>query len=144
MTSIYVVVVKMTSINGLLTCSKELLRVSSTVFLSQSWSLNSIYIKSAFLQSKQINRQVCVKPPQDFVRESMVTKENCLLTMRHKSTRRTAKVKCESFKNDPGLFMYHYKRILHGLQNYWRRPFLKRLHRIFKISSVNKKTWLRS
>ena len=39
-------------------CSKEVLQVSLTVFLSQSWSLNSIDIKSAFLQVKEINRQV--------------------------------------------------------------------------------------
>ena len=50
----------------------------------------------------------------------MVTEKNSLWTMRDESTRRTAKVKCESFKNDPGLFlfMYQYRRILHGLQNH--------------------------
>ena len=38
-----------TSMNDSPTCSKEVLRVSLTVFLSQSWSLNSVDIKSAFL-----------------------------------------------------------------------------------------------
>ena len=73
----------------------------------------------------------------------MITEKNCLWTMRHESTRRTAKVKCESFKNDPGLFlfMYQYRRILHGLQNHCTRQFLKPLHKIFKIASVNKKTF---
>ena len=63
---------KMTSINDWPTSGKELLRRSLTVFLSQSWSLNSIDIKSAFLQGKKINMRVCVKPPKDFVRERKV------------------------------------------------------------------------
>ena len=42
------------------TCGKEVLRVS------ESWSLNSIEIKSAFLQRKEIIRQVYLKPPKDF------------------------------------------------------------------------------
>ena len=63
---------KMTSINDWPTSSKELLQVSLTVFLSQSWSLDSIDIKSAFLQGKKINRHVCAKPPKDFVREGKV------------------------------------------------------------------------
>ena len=49
---------KMTSMNDSPTCSKEVLQALLTVFLSQSWSLNSIDIKSAFLHGKEINRQV--------------------------------------------------------------------------------------
>ena len=49
---------KMTSMNDSPTCSNEVLRVSLTAFLSQSWSLNSINIKSALLKGKEINRQV--------------------------------------------------------------------------------------
>ena len=37
--------------------------------VSQSWSLNSIEIKSAFLQRKEIIRQVYLKPPKEFARE---------------------------------------------------------------------------
>ena len=43
-----------TSMNDSPTCSKEVLRVSLTVFLSQSWRLNSIDIKSVFLHGKEI------------------------------------------------------------------------------------------
>ena len=61
---------KMTWINDWPTCSKELMRVSLTVFLGQSWSLNSINIKSASLQGKKIDkkidRKVCLKPAKDF------------------------------------------------------------------------------
>ena len=57
---------KTTSINDWPTCSKELIRVSLTVFLGQSWSLDSINIKSASLQGKKIDRQVCLKPAKKF------------------------------------------------------------------------------
>ena len=61
-----------TSMNDSPTHSKEVLRVSLTIFLSQSWSLNSIDIKSALLQGKEINRQVYLKPPKDFAKEGKV------------------------------------------------------------------------
>ena len=48
------------SMNDSPTYGKEVLRVS------QSWSLNSIEIKSAFLQRKEIIRQVYLKPRKDF------------------------------------------------------------------------------
>ena len=61
-----------TSMNDSPICSKEVLRGSLTIFLSQSWGLNSIDIKSAFLQDKEINIQVYLKPPKDFAREGKV------------------------------------------------------------------------
>ena len=61
-----------TSMNDSQTCSKKVLRVPLTLLLSQSWSLNSIDIKSAFLQGKEINRDVYLKPPKDFARERKV------------------------------------------------------------------------
>ena len=54
------------SMNDSPTYGKEVLRVS------QSWSLNSIEIKSAFLQRKEIIRQVYLKPPKDFAWEQKV------------------------------------------------------------------------
>ena len=61
-----------TSMNDSPTCSKEVSRVSLTVFLSQSWNLNSIDIKSASLQGKEINRQVYLKSPKDFANKGKV------------------------------------------------------------------------
>ena len=61
-----------TSMSDLPTCSKEVLRVSLTVFLSQSCRLNSIDIKSVFLQGKEIISWVYLKPPKDFAREGKV------------------------------------------------------------------------
>jgi len=40
------------------TCSKEGLRIALSIIASNSWTLNSLDTKTAFLQGKQINR-VC-------------------------------------------------------------------------------------
>ena len=104
-------------------CSKEVLQVSLTVFLSQSWSLNSINIKSAFLQGKEINRQVYLKPPKDFAREGKVwlLKETVYGLMDASKSWYTRvkeellKLNVKVSKYDPGLFMYQYRGTLHGL-----------------------------
>ena len=94
-----------TSVNDSTTFSKEVLRVSLATFLSQSWSFNSIDIKSAFLQGKEINRQVYLKPPKDFAREEKygylrkcLQTIGCIQILVHESKRRISEIKCESFK----------------------------------------------
>ena len=42
------------------TCTRESIRIASN-----SWTLNSIDIKTAFLQGKQINRTVYIRPPKE-------------------------------------------------------------------------------
>ena len=112
-----------TSMNDSPTCSKEVLRVSLTVFLSQSWSLNSIDIKSAFLYGKEINRQVYLKPPKDFAREGKVwllkktvyrlsDAFKCWYT---RVKEELLKLNVEVSKYHPGFFMYRYRGTLHGL-----------------------------
>ena len=44
------------------TCSKEGLRIVLHILASEKWTMNSIDIKSAFLQGKEIDRDVFVKP----------------------------------------------------------------------------------
>ena len=157
-----------TSMNDSPTCSKEVLRVSLTIFLSQSWSLNSIDIKSAFLYGKEINRQVYLKPPKDFAREGKVwllkkTVYRLLDASKCWYTRvkeELLKLNVEVSKYHPGFFMYRYRGTLHGLLATHADDFLrggshifvenviKPLHNIFEIGSVNKKSlslsWFRS
>ena len=103
-----------TSMNDSPTCSKEVLQVSLTVLIHQSWSLNSIDIKSAFLQSKKINRQVYSKPPKDFAKERKVwLLKKTVYGLSDASKRWYMRVKTELLKlnvkvskYDPGLFMY--------------------------------------
>ena len=47
------------------TCSKEGLRIALLMLVSQSWSLHSLDVKTAFLQGESINRDLFVKPPKE-------------------------------------------------------------------------------
>ena len=47
------------------TCSREGVRVALTLIASNSWKLNSIDVKTAFLQGNTIQREVFVKPPKE-------------------------------------------------------------------------------
>ena len=45
------------------TCSKESLRIALTIMVSKGWTCNSIDVKVAFLQGRQIDREVFIEPP---------------------------------------------------------------------------------
>ena len=47
------------------TCSREGLRLALTLIASKGWKLNSLDVKTAFLQGKPIERDVYVKPPKE-------------------------------------------------------------------------------
>ena len=47
------------------TCSKESLRMMLSVLASKKWSLQSIDIKSAYLQGNDITRDIYLKPPKE-------------------------------------------------------------------------------
>ena len=147
-----------TSMNDSPTCSKKVLWVS---FLSQSWSLKSINIKSSSLQGKEINRQVYSKPPKDFAREGKVwllkktvyglsdASKSWYIRIKEEVLKLNGKVS----KYDPGVFMYQYRGTLHGLLVTHVDDFLwggslvfvenviKPLHKIFETGSVNKKAF---
>ena len=48
------------------TCSKDSLRLSLALISTHGWSCKSVDIRCAFLQGKQINREVFVRPPPEF------------------------------------------------------------------------------
>ena len=47
------------------TCLKENLRLVATIAVSKDWKIKSLDIKSAFLQGKDIDREVYLVPPQE-------------------------------------------------------------------------------
>lgn len=47
------------------TCSKESSRVAIAVISSRQWEINSIDIKAAFLQGKELDREIFLKPPKE-------------------------------------------------------------------------------
>ena len=147
-----------TSMKDSPTCSKEVLQVSLTVFLSQSWSLNSINIKSAFLEDKEINRQVYLKPPKDFAQEGKVwLLKKTVYGLLGKSKSWNTRVKEELLKLNVkvskylGSFIYQYRRTLHRLlvthvddflwagSQVFVENVINQLHKNFKTGSVNKR-----
>ena len=126
-------------------------------FLSQSWILNSIDFKSAFLQGKEINR----KPPKDFARQGKVwLLKKTVYGLSNSSKSWYTRVKEELLKlnvkvskYDHGLFMYQYRGTLHGVLVTHSNDFLrggshvfvanviKSLYEVFEIRPVNKKTF---
>ena len=47
------------------TCSREGVRLALSIIASMSWKLNSIDVKTAFLQGNSLQREVLVKPPKE-------------------------------------------------------------------------------
>ena len=46
-------------------CSRVAIRLFMTILASKNWTLNSIDIKTAFLQGKEIQRTVIIQPPPE-------------------------------------------------------------------------------
>ena len=47
------------------TCGKESLRIVIAIIITNGWEITSLDIKSAFLQGKEISRDLFVKPPKE-------------------------------------------------------------------------------
>ena len=47
------------------TCTKESARVAIAIISSKQWDINSIDIKAAFLQGKELDREIFLKPPKE-------------------------------------------------------------------------------
>ena len=52
------------------TCSRIRIRFALTIISSFSWRLNSIDVKTAFLQGKEMERTVCLKDPPKRLRQT--------------------------------------------------------------------------
>ena len=48
------------------TCSKDSLRLALSLISSHGWTCKSVDVRCAFLQGKEINREVLVRPPPEF------------------------------------------------------------------------------
>ena len=61
------------------TCSRIALRILFVIASSKQWELHSLDVTAAFLQGKQLTRDVFVRPPRDICRTGMVWKlKRCL------------------------------------------------------------------
>ena len=140
------------------TCNKETLRIMLTILLSNHWNCNSIDIKSAFLQGKEIEREVYLSPPKEYTNEGKVwllkktvyglndAPKHWYLRVREE----LKKLKVTVSKYDAGLFFYHIKGDLHGIlvthvddflwggSHKFVENVIKTLHNVFIVGTVNK------
>ena len=56
------------------TCSKENIRLMLAIAVSNTWTVKSLDIKAAFLQGKQIERELFVMPPKEVRKEGYIWK----------------------------------------------------------------------
>jgi len=54
------------------TASRQALKMIFTTASTMEWELHSLDIASAFLQGKEIERRVIVRPPEDLMEEGKV------------------------------------------------------------------------
>ena len=58
------------------TCSKEAIRLTSTLLVSRRWVCNSIDVKAAFLQGKEIDWDIFIEPPPECEKQNVIWKLN--------------------------------------------------------------------
>ena len=54
------------------TASKSTVRLSLAIAANEGWNIESIDVRSAFLQSNKIEREVYVEPPKEFKKEGLI------------------------------------------------------------------------
>ena len=105
------------------TCSKESIRLMTSILVSKGWESNGIDVKAAFLQGKAIDRDVYIKPPPEFEKHNTLWKLNvCIYGLNDASRTWYLKV-CEELlalgvtqcKNEPAMFYWHHEELLHGM-----------------------------
>lgn len=105
------------------TCSKDSLRLMLTILASYRWPLQSMDIKSAFLQGMALERNVFLKPPPEASCDDTVWKLNHAVygltdASRHWYERvkvELCKLNVEVSKLDPALFFHHHEGKLDGV-----------------------------
>ena len=59
------------------TCSREGLRLFITTAVSKNWSIKSMDVKGAFLQGKELDRKVDIKPPKEAATKMLWRLKKC-------------------------------------------------------------------
>ena len=106
------------------TCSKDSLRVVLGIINQMKWQLNSIDIKTAFLQGKSIEREVYLIPPPEAKSPSdyVWSLKKCVYGLSDASLKWYQRVRSsliylggKSSTLDPAVFSWHYQNTLIGV-----------------------------
>ena len=137
------------------TCSKECVRFVMALAASMKWSLNSIDIKTAFLQGKPFDREVYLKPPREAGTKKLWKLNKCVYGLKDASRQWYLTLKEEITKlggevsaHEPGLFFFHSKNnaltgvmpchvddLLWSGTGTFKRDIVRRLHDKFVVGS---------
>ena len=105
------------------TCSEEAIQLTYTLHVPKGWLCNSVDVKAAFLQGKEIDWDIFIKPPPKCEKQNVIWKLNvCVYGLndasrtwyfRVKEELELLNVKCSH--KEPALFYWHYDGTLQGL-----------------------------
>ena len=139
------------------TCSKECVRLMMALTASMKWEINSIDIKTAFLQGRPFDREVYVKPPKEAMSGKLWRLNKCIyglkdasrqwyLTLRDEVVRNGGKVSM----HEPGLFFTqnkegsmtglmpcHVDDLLWAGTNTFKKDVVKKIHEKFTVGSAS-------
>ena len=138
------------------TGSREGLRLTLAILASKGWTLNSLDIKSAFLQGKEIDRMVFIKPPPEAMTDKLWELKKCVYGLADAPQKWHIKLKEELEKSgatqcryDEGLFYVrqnneligilscHVDDILWGGTSVFEETIIWRICKIFFISKYD-------
>ena len=104
------------------TCSREGLRIGLSLIAARKWSIQSIDVKTAFLQGKDLERTVYVRPPKEAHTDKIWHLRKCVYGLSDASRYWYLKVREELIKLgatpsklDHGIFYFHKASSLVGL-----------------------------
>ena len=104
------------------TCSRESTRLLLAILASNSWTINSLDIKAAFLQGKEIDRLVFIKPPPEARTNTLWKLKKCVYGLADAPRQWYVKLKGElerlgmiQSSYDDGLFLAHDNNELVGI-----------------------------
>lgn len=138
------------------TCCKEGLRLTCCVISSNKWLLNSLDVKTAFLQGKLMERTVYVRPPKEAQTDKVWKLRKCIYGLSDASRYWYLKLREELIKLgatpiqlDQGIFIWHKNNIPIGIMacfvddvlwggNTKFENTIKKLKQIFFISAEHK------
>lgn len=105
------------------TAAKSTLRLVAALAANEKWKLETIDIKAAFLQGKDVEREIYVRAPEDFKEEGVIWKLNKVAYGLEDASRNwfmsvkeeLLKLKCEQSELDNALFRWYDKGSLQGV-----------------------------
>ena len=135
-------------------CSREGIRITLATMASHKWQLQSLDIKTAFLQGKQIQRNVFLLPPKEANTDNLWHLKKCVYGLADASrywflrvNEKLTKLNGHVCPADQGIFMWHHNNQLIGIitcsvdaiiwsgTQYFYKTVIEKFKTTFKIGS---------